>query len=115
MDAAGEVVLRIPAPGAGIRDVALSPDGRILAAGGLDGVARIWSVEGGALLAELHGHGDRIARVEFGPDGSWLATGSWDRSARRWDLSGLSRPVATVVEEVRRDWGGEDGEVPGGG
>ena len=65
---------------------ALSPDGRIFAAGGHDKIVRVWDVQTGGLLAELPGHTDIVVDVDFSPDGQRVATASWDDTARVWDV-----------------------------
>ena len=63
--------------------VALSPDGRYLATGGVDTIVRIWNLES-KVSQELQGHTDWITGAAFSPDGRLLATGSADRTARVW-------------------------------
>lgn len=66
--------------------VAVSRDGRWLAAGGSDGVIRLWdlSTRGEPLL--LQGHKRLAAGVAFSPDSTLLASGSDDATVRLWDV-----------------------------
>jgi WD40 repeat protein len=59
-----------------------SPDLKLLAAGGVDGNARI--VSGTALRSTLS-HNDRVLSTAFSRDGKMLLTGSEDHTARLWD------------------------------
>ncbi|MDA1278027.1 MAG: hypothetical protein O2960_28865 [Verrucomicrobia bacterium] len=81
-----------------------SPDGHLLASGGLDNTARLWKVSDGTLIKTLEGHDSRVTSVAFSPDGATLASGSWDRTVRLWrsELSRLSRvPVArTTLDDL---------------
>ncbi|RKS08245.1 WD domain G-beta repeat uncharacterized protein [Nocardiopsis sp. Huas11] len=87
--------------GADVESVAFSPDGTLIAAGGVDGTARVWDVAGGEEVATLEGHTDWIRSMDFNADGTALATGSDDRTARVWDLdSGES----TATFEGHTDW-----------
>lgn len=109
----GESTLWLPGlapielPGAGLRDVALSPDGRRVAVGGLDGRLRVFNRRTGALLLEGAGHDERVAAVEFSPDGDWLVTASWDHSARFWDLRVLDASAESLIQTVLDAWGSE--------
>ncbi len=67
--------------------LAVSPDGKLLAAGGADAVARVWSIEEKKLVATLEEHTDWILGVSFSRDGKLLATTSADRNARIWDVT----------------------------
>ncbi|CED82302.1 WD40 repeat-containing protein [Phaffia rhodozyma] len=72
---------------AGLTSVAVSPDGRYVAAGSLDAVVRIWDTQTGVQLGRFTGHSDSVYSVAFAPDGSFLCSGSLDRTLRIWDLS----------------------------
>ncbi|MHC4445188.1 MAG: protein kinase domain-containing protein [Planctomycetota bacterium] len=61
-----------------IRVVAFSPDGRLLATGGDDGVAKIWDLKKQTLYATLQGYSKIIKCVAFSPDCKLLAIGSAD-------------------------------------
>ncbi len=93
--------------GAELGDVSLSADGRLVAAGALDGRARVWDAATGELLAVLAGHNERISAVELAPDATWLVTGSWDHTIRFWDLTELRTPAAELEKRVRESWGEE--------
>jgi WD40 repeat protein len=62
--------------GAHSTGLALSADGRLLAAGGDDGVVRLWDLDECQLLAELPDHGSSFNPVALTADGMLLATGS---------------------------------------
>jgi len=103
-DAAGTLLRRLPYSGRGILDVAISADGKWVAAGGTDHLARVWDATG-RLRAVLGGHRERVATLDFRPDGKVLATGSWDGTARLWSLDVLDVPAATLDDAAATTWG----------
>ncbi len=64
-----------------------SPDGRMLATGGEDGVVRLWEVGSGQERRRLAGHTGHASRLRFSPDGTRLASASNDTTAVVWDLT----------------------------
>ena len=72
---------------AGVTSVAISPDGRLVAAGSLDTVVRLWDVQSGTLLERLKGHRDSVYSVAFTPDGRGLVSGSLDKTLKYWELN----------------------------
>jgi WD40 repeat protein/serine/threonine protein kinase len=75
--------------------VAVSPDGRLIAAPGplepaLGPTVAIWDVDWGAkTLTErrtFRGHSGYVWTETFSPDGRYLASGSWDSTIKVWDL-----------------------------
>jgi eukaryotic-like serine/threonine-protein kinase len=77
--------------------VAISPNGRLLAAPGREQAAaestvRIWEVDWDARtykdppLHILRGHAGHVHKVTFSPDGRYLASGSWDSKVKIWDV-----------------------------
>lgn len=68
---------------AGVRDIAFSQDGNLLAAGDWNGVLTLWSYPTGEQLFSVEAFNHAIARVEFSPDDSLIAvvgeaTKIWD-------------------------------------
>ncbi|MFK7959655.1 MAG: WD40 repeat domain-containing serine/threonine protein kinase [Phycisphaerales bacterium] len=97
----------------GIRDVAYSPDGRLLASVGTDRVVRIWDLAGGQPMHAMAGHADTVTGAAFSPDGRRLATCSADRTVRVWDvmrgseiatLAGHTSWVSGVAWDPRGTW-----------
>jgi WD40 repeat protein len=85
----GELLSTSGAEDAPYFDEALSPDGRLVAAGGASGTAYVWRVSTGHLVAELKGHEAQIVTggIAFSPDGSRVVTGGFDETARLWDAT----------------------------
>ena len=88
-----ELHLTIPKPELPIVDVAISRDGRYLAAAtGINTTTErdhpvvVWSTADGALLHTFHGHKDVVRSVCFSPDGGLLASGSDDLTIRVWKV-----------------------------
>ncbi len=72
-----------------VNGVAFSPDGRLLATTGNDGLIHLWNVSSGQQLA-TRSHGGSSFGVGFSPDGRRLASTSVDRTVKLWTVSGDS-------------------------
>ncbi|MEV7325257.1 WD40 repeat domain-containing protein [Streptomyces sp. NPDC093970] len=73
--------------------LALSPDGTLAAAGGTDGVVRLWNPATGERAGEFRtGHDENVYTVQFSPDGTLLAAGIADGLVRLWKV-GAREPV----------------------
>jgi WD40 repeat protein/transcriptional regulator with XRE-family HTH domain len=70
-----------------VLSVAVSPDGRYVAAGSNSGQVRVWREEGKVVHLTIRGHTDRVGAIAFSLDGQTLATASWDGTIRLWDLA----------------------------
>lgn len=87
-----------------IYSVSVSPDGKRLASGGLDGKVRIWSTDAvyssikseqnteaaveppaGRQLCSMSNHNGGVTVVRFSPNGKYLASGSDDRVVLIWE------------------------------
>ena len=83
--------------------VETSADGRLVAVGSPDGVARILEASTGRTLHELTGHQGDILALAFSPDGDQLATASRDGTARVWSTrSGAALGMLWTQEPALR-------------
>ncbi|GAB1516049.1 nSTAND1 domain-containing NTPase [Actinophytocola sp. KF-1] len=70
-----------------VREIAVSPDGRMAATITTeDPVVRLWDLNSHELLATLSGHGGALNEIEFSPDGTVLASGGTDTDVGVWRL-----------------------------
>ena len=79
-----------------VRSAEFNSSGTLVVTAGDDGVAKIWNVENGGLVATLSGHGANLYKAVFSPDGRKIATASADQTARIWDASS-GEVVATLT------------------
>lgn len=86
--------------------VALSSNGKLLAAGTTTGEVRIWQAETLTPLFTCAGHADGVRSAAFSPDGHLLVSGSEDYMLRIWNtetgqclriLGGHSAPIYSVA------------------
>lgn len=102
--------------------IALSPEGKWLAAGGRltasgtsGSVIRVYDFASGELAALLEGHASAVRGLAFSPDGRHLISGSQDKAAMIWDAaawsgSGMGSPsgVPVAVSKPRLRLGHRD-------
>jgi WD40 repeat protein len=69
-----------------VHGIAFSPDGKLLASGGDDGLVRVWDLERHRQIASLAGHTDHVNGVAFSPDSRTIASASVDQTVRLWNV-----------------------------
>lgn len=87
-------LIKAAAPGP-LRGLAISPDGKTLATGGLKNDVFLWDISGlkgdyveiSKETKKLSGHSDRVLALAFGKDSQTLASASIDKSIILWDLA----------------------------
>ena len=77
IDVATGADMRIVANFPRIRDFCISPDGKLLAACGTEGI-RIWDTATGTHRMTVNGHRGIVTTVAFSPDGSKLVSAAYD-------------------------------------
>jgi WD40 repeat protein len=70
-----------------ILSVAFSPDGHLLATGGVNAEVCVWQAETGQQLLACKGHSNWVLSVAFHPQGHLLASAGEDRTIRVWDVA----------------------------
>lgn len=70
-----------------ILSLALSKDGKQIATGGADNLAKVWDAATLKEIAKIEGHVGHITAIAFNHDGKWLATGSADKELKVWDIA----------------------------
>jgi hypothetical protein len=99
--------------------MAFSPDGRWLAASGMDRVIRLWDARTGHLKASVEGHRGNVPGLAFAPDGKRFASAGDDGTLVVWDVEAVQRrlvarasaPATRPFEELWRDLASDDAAV----
>ena len=90
-----------------ITAVAFTPDGKILASTGVDGMLKLWDVATGRKMATVHAHLGGARCLAVSADGSQLVTGGDDHEVKIWDVAvlkkaGLPTRVSVPIKEPER-------------
>jgi WD40 repeat protein len=83
-------------PPGGSCSLAVSPDGRLIAAGTVNREIKLWSLADGTELRSLTGHAGAVNAVAFSPDGRTVASGSTDKTIKLWDVTS-GRELGTLT------------------
>jgi serine/threonine protein kinase/WD40 repeat protein len=89
--ATGRMLHSLPMPGP-TKHVAFSPDGRWLAAGGIQGHLAVWNAVTGERLWSAEAHESQVNNLGFNRAGDLLASCSWEGTIKLWDAF-TGRPV----------------------
>jgi len=95
--------LLLATPGVGALAVTYAPDGTRIAAGGADGVLRLWDPADGRALAAVVASAGTVLAVAYAPGGRLVASGGTDGTVRLFDPAGL-RPIGRPLPGVTNRW-----------
>jgi len=87
----------LDAGSAAVWSLAYTPDGRLLAAAGDNGMLQLWDVASGERIRELAGHDGTVRSAAFSPDGKTLVSAGFDHTIRLWDPS-AGQCIATITD-----------------
>lgn len=68
-----------------VRNVAFSPDGKLLAAATFNRKLTVFDASDGKIIHQLEGHTNHLNAVAFSPDGKTIASAGLDKTVRLWN------------------------------
>ncbi|MBX3349791.1 MAG: PD40 domain-containing protein, partial [Nitrospira sp.] len=68
-----------------VRNLVVSPDGKVLVSASDDQTIKFWDLSTGRNFRTLKGHSGPVRGLAFSPDGTRLASASWDRTVKLWE------------------------------
>jgi WD40 repeat protein/serine/threonine protein kinase len=68
-----------------VHNLAISPNGHLIASTNRSGTVRVWDAAVGRLVCTLRGHAERTLGVAFHPDGRRIVSAAWDGTVRIWN------------------------------
>ena len=72
----------------GVKLVAWSPDGALIASNGSsDELVRVWQADSGQMVQSFAGHSNTVTAVTWSPDGTVVASSSFDSTLKLWDVA----------------------------
>lgn len=80
-----------------LADAAVSPDGRLLVAGGNDGLLEFWDLATGRELWSLRAHASHVVGLHF--DGADLVTRGFGGELARWHLTPAGQAIRGMVSK----------------
>ncbi|MGQ0671401.1 MAG: caspase family protein [Hyphomicrobium sp.] len=97
-----------------VSSVAMSKDGRLVAAGlamraastgdiGAEQSVKVWDAATGKLRFSLYGHEEGITAVTFTPNDRWIVSASYDGTIRYWDRE-TGKWMATITAAEGERW-----------
>lgn len=87
----------------GVRSIAISHDGRLLASAGEDLTVKIWDIQAERELKTFKAHTRSVVSVLFSPDDGTLATSSYDGTVKLWNASTGEQIATTPPPEDSHD------------
>jgi WD40 repeat protein len=100
--AGAEEKLTLSGHGGGVPGLAFSPDGKLLASAGKDGMVKIWDPATGRCIRDLTGFREPPEPVAFSPDSRLLAAGDKAGTVRIWDVASW-KELPVSAQDIGRE------------
>lgn len=88
-----------------VASVAVSPDGKTIAAGGKDAHLRVWDAQNGQLLLDAVADSE-VRAIAYSPDSRRIVSASWDKEVAVWEIDrdAMGEPAKRVSVAHLGSW-----------